>query len=105
MSSTLRYRSEGFAKPCSSGRQQLWAAGGIAHSQGMGPYPDRRQPDRGYELKPFSKLDEATVSYFTEVRTHLKGVEDPEERSLLASNALAEIKGGSSPWLAVALQS
>ena len=43
------------------------------------------------------------MSYFTEVRTHLEGVEDAEERSLLASNALAEIKGSSSPWLAVAL--
>ena len=71
----------------------------------MGPYSDRRQPDRSYESKPFSKLDEATVSYFTEVRTHLEGVKDPEERSLLASNALAEIKGSSALWLDVVLQS
>jgi hypothetical protein len=41
----------------------------------------------------FSKLDQATLSYYKEIRSHLEGLTDDDQRSLLAANALGETKG------------
>lgn len=51
--------------------------------------PTRLQANDRFQVR----LDTATVDYFAEIQTHLKGFADDEERQLLVGNALEETKG------------
>lgn len=44
-------------------------------------------------IEPFSKVDEATLKYYQELKGHIGEISDEEQRGILASNALAEGKG------------
>ncbi|BDA51236.1 Nucleolar protein 9 [Coccomyxa sp. Obi] len=41
----------------------------------------------------FHRLDEDTIKYFTEAKSHLDGLDDPEEQALLVGNVLEELSG------------
>jgi len=63
---------------------------------GEGSTGDRNTQDVGDYSRTsdtFSKLDQATLDYYKEIRLHLDGLTDEEQRSMLAANALEETKG------------
>ncbi|CAL8466393.1 g5929 [Coccomyxa elongata] len=41
----------------------------------------------------FHRLDEDTIKYFIEAKSHLDGLDDPEEQALLVGNVLEELSG------------
>jgi len=49
--------------------------------------------DYSHAPDSFSKLHQATLSYYKEIRSHLDGLTDEDQRSMLAANALGETKG------------
>lgn len=44
-------------------------------------------------LDTFSKVEEATLQYFKEIKAHIDEIADQDQQSAIASNALMEAKG------------
>ena len=83
----------GLMKPGPGRGRGRGRGGGRGRGRGSQPttvsdYPDG---DRGSSFA--HRVDPETITYFEELEGHLKTLEDPEEISILISNALEEAQG------------